>query len=280
MRAACLLLLLFAPGSFAYEFPATEHVGKGLRVTLRSGAIHEGIYRGGRGNVLLMQVDGGVSEIDMALVTSALTTRTPLEEFLEKRKLLKPGDFSGSLDLAEWASQRGLIASANREARKVLSADPRNSRARSFLGIKKAGETKDPPAPAAPPAPMRKGPLQTGESVTVEYDEEKSVSGSYGGKKNGQVRILIPGGEIFIADASIKSITRIDPLMSDYFNRKAVVGGDDAAGWWELALWCRNKGLRDEAIEAANTVLAIMPGHRAAAMFIDTPNWPATESRP
>lgn len=286
-----LLIATFAAGTAVAEHGKVGEIGKGLRLKTNTGDVAEGIYRGRTNDKILLEVDSGVTAIDESLVTSQQIVRAPIEDYLEKRKALKNDDFDGRLDLAEWGQQNGLVVTANREAHDVLLHDSTNPRAHAFLGDVEVDGKWVPPGQANGPArrpsapsgeekpekapPKRTGPLQKGETVTVTYEDGRTVSGQYGGKADGQIRVDIPGGEVYVAAASVKSIQRIDPLRAEYLYRKSVLGDSDASSWWALAMWCRGNGLRAEALDAARATIEIAPGHHAAETFLASPNWPS-----
>ena len=47
----------------------------------------------------------------------------------------------------------------------------------------------------------------------------------------------------------------------------------DFKGYWALCEWARDHDMRAEALEAARTVIAILPEHHVAAMFLEKPDW-------
>lgn len=119
----------------------------------------------------------------------------------------------------------------------------------------------------------RRAAIQDGDTVTIYLNQGSDLAGTYRGRKNGQIWLEFPNGEIFIEPSTVAKIKRISVNEADYLSRKASINENDAAAHWSLSQWARHKGMKAEAIAEAEAVIAIMPEHKEAAMFLENPQW-------
>lgn len=121
----------------------------------------------------------------------------------------------------------------------------------------------------------RRPPLTSGDTVTISLRQGSDISGTYRGNKGGQIRLEISGGgEIYIEPSTVEKIRKISVNDAEYLSRKASIDENDAAAHWSLCQWARNKDMRAAALAEAQIVVDIMPEHKAAAIFLENPQWP------
>jgi len=81
--------------------------------------------------------------------------------------------------------------------------------------------------------------------------------------KGAKIELAYGGRTHLIDRAAIRSIQTGESLQETYAARAAALGDTDAAGWYRLGLWAREKKL-GRAREAFEQVVRIDPDHRAA----------------
>lgn len=71
-------------------------------------------------------------------------------------------------------------------------------------------------------------------------------------------------GEQTFKRADVLKIERGETVLDEYDRRRAAIEEGDADAWFELGMWCREKGLRKEANASFEEAIAIDPEHEEA----------------
>lgn len=113
-------------------------VGQGVIVTLRTGALIEGIYHGDADGAIWVEVDGGDVGIEKDTIAGmSPIAKTASTEYKERAAALGAKDAAGWWELSMWAASKDLHGAAESAARTVLKIDPEHARARDLLGFEK-----------------------------------------------------------------------------------------------------------------------------------------------
>lgn len=140
-----LALVLAAPLSFAAGAPRknaakkTLAKGDGVIVTLKTGALVEGIYHGDADGAIWIEVDGGEVGIEKDTVAGIAPAKTGSAEHKERAAALGAKDAAGWWELSLWAAGKELHGAAESAAKTVLKIDPEHAKAREHLGFEKVG---------------------------------------------------------------------------------------------------------------------------------------------
>lgn len=115
-------------------------VGSGVIVTLRTGALIEGIYHGDADGALWVEVDGGEVGIEKTTIAGVVAAKTGSDEYKDRAAALGPKDASGWWELSLWAAGKDMHGKAEAAAKTVVRIDPGHAKAREFLGYEKVGD--------------------------------------------------------------------------------------------------------------------------------------------
>ncbi len=146
---SALALVLSVPPSFAAAPKAARKAapkkialveGQGVKVTLKTGTVIEGIYHGDADGALWVEVDGGEVGIEKATIAGVAPAMTGSNEYKERASALGVKDAAGWWELSLWAAGKELHGAAESAAKTVLKIDPEHANARDFLGYEKVGK--------------------------------------------------------------------------------------------------------------------------------------------
>jgi len=82
-------------------------------------------------------------------------------------------------------------------------------------------------------------------------------------ERDGRIALPLDGKTLTFPSAEVREVLRGETAREDYARRAAALTAEDAAGWYRLGLWARERRLAKSS-EAFERVLAIDPDHRAA----------------
>ena len=79
-----------------------------------------------------------------------------------------------------------------------------------------------------------------------------------------KVIVDVGNGTIVLNRSEIRSISKPDELVQDYDRRYGAVKPDDAEGYYRLALWARQNGLKSRSERLLKSVIDLDPNHEGA----------------
>jgi hypothetical protein len=99
---------------------------------------------------------------------------------------------------------------------------------------------------------------------TVHLKDGGTISGKVE-EKAGEVIITIrPGMTVSVKKDEVKKIVREETIQETYQKRLAQLKQNDAEEYYQLALWCKENGLRDERFFCLKKAIEIYPDHTGA----------------
>lgn len=114
--------------------------GSGVIVTLKTGALIEGVYHGDADGAVWVEVDGGEVGIEKTTIAGIVPAQTGSIKYKERAAALGAKDRDGWWKLSVWAAARNMHGAAATAARTVVNIDPEHAGAREYLGFEKVGE--------------------------------------------------------------------------------------------------------------------------------------------
>lgn len=108
---------------------------------------------------------------------------------------------------------------------------------------------------------------EPGTGVTVRLANEREMTGTFIGERDGAVWLGVDGGEVGLDPSDIVLVRKQENDDTE-FRRRAARLGRDAAGWWGLAQWARQRALPGSAGEAARRVVELAPEHAGARALL------------
>lgn len=147
-RRVSLALALVLGAADAFAAPAKTRkaaakkaplvVGQGVIVTLKTGALIEGIYHGDADGAIWVEVDGGDVGVEKDTIAGMAAVAKPASaEYKERAAALGAKDAAGWWELSTWAAGKELHGAAESAAKTVLKIDPDHAQARELLGFEK-----------------------------------------------------------------------------------------------------------------------------------------------
>jgi hypothetical protein len=125
-------------------------------------------------------------------------------------------------------------------------------------------------AALALPAAAQQGAVylpDPGTGVSVRLSNEREITGTFIGERDGAVWLGVDGGEVGLDPSDIVLVRKQENDDTE-FRRRAARLGRDAAGWWSLAQWAQQRGLPGSADEAARRVVELAPDHPGARQLL------------
>lgn len=97
-------------------------------------------------------------------------------------------------------------------------------------------------------------------TVTLKDKDGTKIEGKVIEETDQYIKLQTKWGELKIDKSEIEKIEKGDPIVEEYNKKKAEL----AEKHFELAMWCKGKGLKEEMKKELESVIALNPDHEGA----------------
>jgi tetratricopeptide (TPR) repeat protein len=99
---------------------------------------------------------------------------------------------------------------------------------------------------------------------TVHLKDGGTISGKVEERADEVIVTIRPGMSVTVKKDEIKQIVREETASETYQKRLSQLKKNDVEGYYQLALWCKENGLREECLFCLNKAIEIYPDHTGA----------------